>query len=177
MVERGSAVLVTVAVAMRVVMKLARSMGMAMGVDEIRSEQQGLVVQNLSRCTGCDNPSALEDVADIGDILDQVEVVSGCDHGLPAAAATYQEVDHLAFAFGIKRSRGFIQQQNIRIEDQHRCQSDPLLFPGGEMMRRAILQMRDLHLRERLGNTAHEFHPLPSASAAARRRLRRIPLD
>ena len=67
-----------------------------------------------------------------------------------AAAATHQKIDHLALALGIKRRRRLVQQQNFGIENQHRRQGDPLFFPGREVMRRTILQVRDLHLVEHL---------------------------
>ena len=98
-----------------------------------------MIVQNLSGRAGSDNPSALENMARVGNIFDQVKIVSCRDYGLPPAAATYQEVNHLAFTFGIKRGRGLVEQQDFRIQDQHRGQCDPLFFSRRQMMRRAIL--------------------------------------
>ena len=120
--------LVFVAVAVRMGVHLAWSMRVTVGVNEVRAQQQRVVVQYLRRRTRRDNAAALEDVTVIRDVLHQVEIVSGRDHGLVPAAAAHQEIDHLALALGIKRGGGLIQQQDLRIEDQHRGQRNPLLF-------------------------------------------------
>ena len=110
------------------------------------------VVQDFRRRARRDNASALEDMAVVRNIFDQIEIVSGSDHRLSSAAATHQKVDHLALALGIKRGGGFVQQQDFGIENQHRRQRDPLFFSRREVMRRAVLQVRDLHLLEHLGD-------------------------
>src|SRR5713101_8890049 len=109
-------------------MKLARSMRVTMSVYQIRAEKQRVVVQYLRRRACGDNAAALEDMAAIGNIFDQVEIVSGGDHRFPAAAATHQKIDHLAFALWVERGGGFVQQQDFGIEDKHRGQSDPFFF-------------------------------------------------
>ena len=69
---------------------------------------------------------------------------------LRPSAATYQKIDHLALALGIKRGGGFVQQQHLRVKNQNRGQGDPFFFSRREMMRRTVLQMRDLHLFQNL---------------------------
>lgn len=122
----------------RVAMKLAWGMHVAMSMYQIRAKEQGVVIQNLRRSSCSDNAAALEDMTRIGNIFDEVEIVSGGDNRLPATAAADQEIDHLALALGIKRRRGLVQQQNFGIEDQHRGQGDPFFLSGGKLMRRSF---------------------------------------
>ena len=43
----------------------------------------------------------------------------------------------------------FVQQQDFRIENEHRRQRDPLLLAARQSMRRAVLEMRDREFLER----------------------------
>src|SRR5882672_3450964 len=61
-------------------------MRVTMSVYQIRAQKQGVVVQNLRRRACGDGASALKDMAMVGDILDQVEVMSSRDHCLASAA-------------------------------------------------------------------------------------------
>ena len=93
---------------------------MTMRVYEIRTQQQLLVIQNLRWCAARNDLSALEYVAVVCNVLYQVEIVGRGDHRLSSSAASHQKIDHLAFALGIERRGGLIQQKNFGIEDQYR---------------------------------------------------------
>ena len=94
-------------------------MRVPVGVDEICTKQQRVVVQDLRRRARRHNTATLENVTVVRDVLHQVEIMSGRDYRLAPTAATHQEVDHLALAFRIKRGGGLVQQQDVRIEDEH----------------------------------------------------------
>ena len=163
---------VFVPVAVRMGMHFTGSMCVTVGVDEVCAQQQFVVVQYLRRRARRNDAATLENVAVVRDVLHQVEIMGGGDHCLPAAAATHQKVDHLALAFGIKRGGGLVQQQDLRIEDQHGGQRDPFLFSRRKMMRRTFLQVRDLHLAPESRQREHGSAPSSSATAAGRTPLR-----
>ena len=154
--------LVPMAVPVRMGMKLAGGVGVTVGVDQIRAPEQGVVVQYLRRRAGGDNLAALEDMTAVSNVFDQVEIMSGGDHRLASAAATHQEIDHLAFTLGIERGGGLVEQQDFGVKDQHRSQSNSLFLSGRQVMRRAILQVRDLHLLERCRDAAEDLILGPS---------------
>src|SRR3954467_8442021 len=107
---------------------------MAVRVNEIRTQQQRLVIQDLRWCAAGYDLSALEHVAIICNVLYQVKIVSCSNHRLPASAASHEEVDHLALAFWIKSSRRFVQQQDFRIENQNRCQRYSFFFSSRKLV-------------------------------------------
>ena len=111
--------LVPVAVPVRVGMNFAGSVGVTMGVHQSGAPQEFMVSQNFRGRAGRDDPALQENVAKIGNVIQQIQIVSCGDHRFPPAAATHQEVDHLALAFGIQSRRGLIQQQNFGIKDQY----------------------------------------------------------
>jgi len=106
MTERESTGSVSVAVAVRMGMKFSGSVGVTVGMNQVRAQQQFIVVQDFGRRARGDNLSALEDVAAVGNIFDEIQIVGGGDHSLASAAATHQEVDHLALTLGIERGCG-----------------------------------------------------------------------
>jgi hypothetical protein len=134
-------------------MKLAGAMRVAVGVDQVCAEKEGMVIQDLLRGAGGENAAPLKDVAIIGNISNQVKIMRGCDHSLPATAAANQEIDHPALAFGIESRCRFVEQQDLGIKNQHRSQGHPLLLSRRQVVSRTILQVRDLHLLEHLAHT------------------------
>jgi hypothetical protein len=110
--------LVPVAVPVRVGMNFAGSVGVTMGMHQPGAPQEFMVSQNFRGRAGRNDPALQKNVAEIGNVVQQIEIVSCGDHRFPPSAATHQEVDHLALAFGIQRRRWLIQQQNLGIKDQ-----------------------------------------------------------
>ena len=82
---------------------------MTMGMDEICLQKQLMVFQDFRRRACGDNAAALKYVTVIGNIFDQIKIVCRRYHRLSSSAATYEKVDHLALALGIKRSGGLVQ--------------------------------------------------------------------
>jgi len=130
--------LVPMAVPVRMGMKLAGGVGVTVGVDQIRAPEQGVVVQYLRRRAGGDNLAALEDMTAVSNVFDQVEIMSGGDHRLASAAATHQEIDHLAFTLGIERGGGLVEQQHTGTAQQRECDVQALAVPDREHANTAI---------------------------------------
>ena len=88
------------------------------------------------------------------------------DHGLRPATQADQEIDHLAGAFRIQRRRGFVQQQHLGIEHQHGGKRYVFLLSGRKVVRRAVLEVSNLH---HLQHVLHRLRaPSPWATEAAR---------
>jgi len=129
----------------RMRMDFAGGVNVAMNVDQVGPLEQRCVAQNLSgRTFGC-HAACLENKAVIRDILDDIQLVCGGDHGLRSAAPAHQEIDHLAGALRVQRGRGLVEEQHFRVKHQHRRQCDPLLFARRQMMGRAVFEWGNLH--------------------------------
>ena len=72
--------------------------------------------------------------------------------GLRAFAAGDQKIDDARLAAGVERPAGLVEQQHFRIENQHGRQRHALLLAARKAMRRAILQVRDVHGVQHLGH-------------------------
>ena len=81
----------------------------------------------------------------VGDVFDDLELMSGGDDGLRGALPLLDEVDELALAAGIEHGGRFVEQQHLGIEHNDRGQGDPLLFAAGETIGRAVAKMRNAH--------------------------------
>ena len=133
--------------AMEVGMRLdrIRVVHVGVGADQFGALQQVHVVQNFERRAFAGGLPIFEDVAAVGDVLQGIQVVSRGNHRLGAVAARNQKIDDTGLAAGIQRAAGLIQQQHFRIEDQDRRQRHALLLTARQPVRRAILQVRDIH--------------------------------
>src|SRR5664279_5094169 len=108
------------------------SMGMAMGMDEIGTQQQLAVGKNVVGRTAGGNASLLKHKDAVGDVLDDLELMSSGDDCLGRALPLLDEVDELALAAGIEHGSGLVEQQHFGIEHNDRGQSNPLLFASRE---------------------------------------------
>src|SRR5436305_13558606 len=97
-------------------------------MNQIGSFEQRLVTQQNGWIALRSNLSPLKNEAIIGDIFYQSELVSRDDYRLIAIAPADEQIDNLALAARIERGGGFIKQENLGIENQHRGQRDPLLL-------------------------------------------------
>ena len=67
---------------------------------------------------------------------DHGQVVAHHDKGKAAAPAQFfQQVQHLGLHRRIERRRGFVQQQDLRLENQRARDRDALALPAGELVR------------------------------------------
>src|SRR5471032_1054851 len=151
-----------VRVSVRVRVNLAGLVTVAMSVNQVGAFQQSLIPQQLRGFTMSGDFTRLEDEAVIRDVFNQSQVVRCRNHRLAAIAPTDQQIDDLALALGVERRRGLIEQQHFGIEYQNRRQRDSFLFAAGELVRRAVLQMPDLHQVKRPVDPAHDFIFCPS---------------
>src|SRR5271157_3398029 len=94
-------------------------MNVPMGVNEIGLFQQGSLKQDFRGRSRGHQAARLENKASIGNVLQDVEIVGGGDHGLSAPVQADQEIDHLTGALGIEGGSGFVEQQHLRIKNQH----------------------------------------------------------
>ena len=148
---------VLVGVGVRMGMNFPGWMPMTMGVNQVGPAKQRAVAQQRPWIAlGCDL-AFLKDDAMVSDVFDQPQFVSGRDHGFVPVAQGDQHIDDLALAAWIEPRGRLVQQQDFRVEHQHRCQSDPLLLAAREPVRWPPLQVSDFHLIERLGNPPDDF--------------------
>jgi hypothetical protein len=117
------------------------SMGMAMGVNQVGAQQQVAIREYVVGRAAGSNASLLEHEDAVGDVLYDLELMSGGDDGLGRALPLLDEVDELALAAGIEHGRRLVEQQHFGIEHNHRGQSNPLLFATGKAIWCALSQM------------------------------------
>ena len=104
-----------------------KGMPVPVRVDQGGSLEQGIIGKDPGRGVDGRDPPSFKDNTEVGNVLNDLEVMGGGDHGL-AAPAFPEEIDHLALAPGIKRCSGLVQQEHLGIEYHHRGQRNPLLF-------------------------------------------------
>jgi len=132
-------------------------MPVTMGVNQVGPAQQRPIAQQIRRCAFGRDFTLLKDDAIVGDVFDQSQVVSGRDHSPVSIAPGDQHIDDLALASWIEPRGRLIQQQDFRIEHQHRRQSDALFLATRETMRRPPLQVPNFHQIERFGDAPDDF--------------------
>lgn len=114
-------------VPMRMRMHDAGRMRVAMRMDQMGFAQQSFVAENIVRQTLCDQLSTLKNIAIIGDVFDDVQIVRRGDDGFLAAPAD-QKIDYLALALRIERGGRLIEQEYFGIENEDAGQRHALFF-------------------------------------------------
>ena len=109
-------------------MKLAGGVDVAMDMDQVSALQQGRVPQDLCGFPFSNHTASRENITIIRDILDNTQIVCGRNHCLGSPAPTHQGIDHLACALRVKRRRGLIQEENVRVKHEHRGKCHAFLF-------------------------------------------------
>jgi len=121
-----------------------------------------MIAEQVCWCIVGHNRTVLEDVRVICDVGHRVEVVGGGDNGFAGVGPTDQEVDDHALAFGIEGGSWFVEQDDLGVEDEHRCNGDALLFAAREAMWCSVAQVRYLEHVERVGDRAGYFLLVPA---------------
>lgn len=114
---------------------------MAMGVNKICSEKQIGVGEDLRRCPFGNHAARLKHQHPISNVLNNFQLMSRCEHSLRRAFPLLNEVHNLALTLRIERRGWFVEQQYLRVEDQHRGQGNPLFLTSREPVRRTVSQV------------------------------------
>src|ERR1035438_522613 len=105
---------------------------MAMGVNQVGAQQQITVGEYVASQTVGGNASLLQDKHAVGNVLNNLKLMSCCNYSFGRTLPLLDEVDKLALAPGIEHGCGLIEQQHFGIEHNDRGESNPLLFASGE---------------------------------------------
>src|ERR1017187_6250291 len=129
----------------------------AMGVDEVGAQKQVAIREDfVGRAAGGDT-SLLKDEHAVGNVLNDLELMSSCNNCFGRALPLLNQVDKLALTAGIEHGRGFVEKQHLGIEHNYRGKGDPLLFTAGEAIRRAVTKMRNAHQLQRFVNPGNNL--------------------
>src|SRR5262245_53621691 len=101
----------------RMRVNLAGFVPVAMGMNQTRPAEQGLIVQQFDRRSLRRDLPSLKDEAVIGDIFNCVQVVRRRDYRFSSAAPANEQVDNLTLTLWIERIRWLVQEQHIGIEN------------------------------------------------------------
>ena len=126
-------------------MSFSHAMNVSMSMDEIGLFEQGRLGEDFRGGSFGHHTSRLEDKTLIGNVLYDIEAVGGDDHGLRSPAQADQKIDDLAGALGIEGRCGFVEQQHLGIKHEYGGERHALLLSHRQVMRRAVLEVSNLH--------------------------------
>ena len=81
----------------------------------------------------------------------------GADDRLPRAVQLDDEVEEPALRTRVERRGRLVEEQNVRVRYEHRCNRDPLLLAAGELVRRPIRELGDVEQREYVVDTLFDL--------------------
>jgi hypothetical protein len=116
----------------------------AVQVNEIGGEQQGPVREDLFGRARREDPPVLPEHEDPpGDLRDDVEVVRGRHHRFSLGLRLEDDVYELPAAPGVQTCSGLIQQEDLRIHNQHGGDRNLFLLSPREFVGRAVCKRTD----------------------------------
>ena len=132
------------------------------GVDEVGVQQQLPVRKDvLGRPCG-DGGTLFQHEHLISDVLNDLELVGGRYHRLGRSLPILNKVDQLALAARIEHRGGLVEQQDLRIENDHGGQRHALFLTPREPIGRPVAQVGDAHHVQRFFDLRDNFGARPS---------------
>ena len=93
---------------------------MSMCVGEVGSKKQALIREDLCWWAFGNYGAGFKHQDTICNVLDDVELMGGRNHGLRRPFPLLNEIDELTLASWVERCGRFIEQQNFGIKDENR---------------------------------------------------------
>jgi hypothetical protein len=121
---------------------------------DVRGAKQLEVLEDLARrATRDDLAAELEDVDAIGERADELHVV-GRDHERHTVLAvqSIEQIDHLTARGGIEPLERFVEHEQLGVEREGTRERDLALLASREVVTHLVLEMRDAHALERVGD-------------------------
>ena len=91
--------------------------GMAVGVDQVRAQQQLVIRQDLRWCAAGGNCSRFQHQDAVSDVLHNLQLMGRGNHRLRRTLPVVDEIDELALAARIEGCCGLVQEQHLGFDD------------------------------------------------------------